>query len=47
MDKEILKVISEKYNKKEKLIEIMFYKTKEFGYNIWEGLQTIIDFYEK
>lgn len=41
---EIMKELSEKYNKKEKIITIMFEKSFELGYNSKEAKENIIEF---
>ena len=41
---EIIKELSEKYNKKEKIITIMFEKSFELGYNSKEAKENIIEF---
>lgn len=40
-----VKKISNKYNKNEKLIEQMLYKTIEVGYNVSDGFKLVEDFY--
>lgn len=39
-----MKELSEKYNKKEKIITIMFEKSFELGYNSKEAKENIIEF---
>lgn len=42
-----VKKIAKEFNRKEKLIEIMFYKSKKEGYNTYESLQNIEEYFKK
>lgn len=47
VENEVIKELSEKYHKKEKLIRIMVEKCKSLGYNIQEAKGMIENFYQK
>lgn len=47
VENDVVKELSEKYCKKEKLIKIMIEKSFELGYNENNTMQNIIEFMEK
>lgn len=47
VEKEVMKELSKKYNKKEKVIEIMLEKSIEMGYDIIKSKENIIEFIER
>lgn len=47
VENEVIRELSEKYHKKEKLMRIMVEKCKKVGYNIQESKQIIMEFYKK
>lgn len=42
-----VKKIAKEFNRKEQLIEIMLYKSKKEGYNTYESLQNIEEYFKK
>ena len=40
-----VKKLSKEYNKKEELIEVMLYESKKEGYNTYESLQNIEEYF--
>lgn len=46
MEKELLKQVSKDVERNIKLIETMFYKSKEEGFNKEESVDNIYEFYE-
>lgn len=47
VEREVVKELSKKQNKKEVLIQIMIESCVEMGYNVKEGKEIICDFYKE